>query len=112
MDIQTFITEWITAGNAFDTARYLSFYLPNAVLDDLSVGRKFEGHTGIQHYFDSYFIGYNTYTAQVELKIIDQQNAHLKVQFTGNFPEGNIGGRFEFQFENDKIAFVKAYLLH
>jgi len=112
MNIQTFISKWIAAGNAFDTEKYLSFYQPDAVLDDPSVGSKFEGHKRIQHYFDSYFIGYNTHTEQVKLSIIDQQNAHLEVLFTGNFPEGKIGGTFEFQFENDKIAFVKADLLN
>lgn len=111
MDIQIFITKWIAAGNAYDTEKYLSFYLPNAVMDDPSVGSKFEGHKGIQQYFDSYFIGNNTHTEQVKLKIIDQRNAYLEVLFTGDFPEGKIGGTFELRFENDKIAFVKADLI-
>ncbi|QDW24131.1 nuclear transport factor 2 family protein [Pedobacter sp. KBS0701] len=112
MDIQTFITEWIAASNTFDTEKYLSFYLPAAILDDPSVGRKFKGHKGIQQYFDDYFIGYNTHTDQVALKITDQQNAYLEVQFSGDFPEGKIGGTFEFKFENGKISFVKANLIH
>lgn len=49
MDIQTFITQWINAGNAFDTKQYLDFYLPDAILDDPSVGRKFLGHTGLKN---------------------------------------------------------------
>lgn len=112
MDIQIFITEWIAASNAFNTEKYLSFYLPDAVLDDPSVGRKFEGHKGIQQYFDNYFIGYNTHTQQVNLKIADEKNAHLEVQFSGDFPKGKIGGTFEFKFENGKITFVKADLIH
>ncbi|ARS38977.1 hypothetical protein CA265_04510 [Sphingobacteriaceae bacterium GW460-11-11-14-LB5] len=112
MDIQTFITEWITASNMFDAEKYLSFYLFDAILDDPSVGRKFQGHKEIRKYFDDYFIGYNTHTDQVELTIIDQQNAHLVVQFSGDFPEGKIGGTFEFKFKNDKISSVNANLIH
>ena len=112
MDIQTFITEWIAASNTFSTEKYLSFYLPAAILDDPSVGRKFKGHKGIQQYFDDYFVGYNTHTDQVALKITDQQNAHLEVQFSGDFAEGKIGGTFEFKFENGKISFVSANLIH
>jgi len=110
--METFINDWIAASNAFDTKKYLEFYLEEAVLDDPSVGRKFEGHEGIQEYFDNYFIGYNTQTQLVKLKIRDDHNAHLEVQFTGDFPEGKIGGTFDFTFENGKIAFLKADLKH
>ncbi|MCD0490249.1 nuclear transport factor 2 family protein [Pedobacter sp. MC2016-14] len=109
--IPNFIKEWIAASNAFDTEKYLKFYLPEAILDDPSVGRKFKGHHGIKEYFDNYFIGYNTYTKQVELTIADEENAHLEVEFTGDFPEGKIGGTFDFKFKNNKIAFVKANLI-
>lgn len=111
MDIHTFIKEWIAASNAFDTIKYLGFYSPDAVLDDPSVGRKFKGHKGIQQYFNDYFIGYNTSTKQVKLEVLNESQAHLEVQFTGDFPESKIGGTFEFMFENGKIAFVKAGLL-
>src|SRR5690606_25650855 len=76
----------ISASNAFDIEKYLSYYQSEAVLDDPSVGRKFEGHKGIHQYFDSYFIGYNTHTEKVKLKVIDEVTAHLEVQFTGDFP--------------------------
>lgn len=106
MDIQTFIAEWIAASNTFDTEKYLSFYLPVAILDDPSVGRKFKGHKGIQQYFDDYFIGYNTHTDQVALNITDQQNAHLEVQFSGDFAEGKIGEHL-----NSNLKTVKSLLL-
>jgi len=112
MNIKTFIKNWIAACNAFDIEKYLSFYQPEVILDDPSVGRKFEGHKGIQQYFDSYFIGYNTHTEQLKLKIIDKQKAHLEVQFTGDFPERKIGGTFDFEFKEGKIAFVRADLIH
>lgn len=112
MNIETFIKNWIAASNAFDIEKYLSFYQPEAVLDDPSVGRKFEGHNGLQQYFDSYFIGYNTHTELVKLNVVDKGNAHLEVLFTGNFPEGKIDGTFDFKFKEGKIAFVKADLIH
>jgi ketosteroid isomerase-like protein len=110
MDITNFIHNWINASNQYDTQKYLEFYLPDAILDDPSVGRKFVGHKGIRNYFESYFIGYNTQTRIVKLDIKDADHAHLEVAFTGDFPEGNIGGIFDFSFKEDKISFVKADL--
>jgi len=40
-----------------------------------------------------------------------QDHVHLEVRFTGDFPEGKIGGSFDFKFKNSKILFVKADLL-
>jgi DNA-3-methyladenine glycosylase I len=112
INIQGFINDWIATSNAFDIEKYLDFYLPDAVLDDPSVGRKFSGHKGIKAYFESYFIGYNTHTNQVNLTIADDENAYLEVEFTGNFPEGKIRGTFNFNIKNGKIAFAKADLIH
>jgi ketosteroid isomerase-like protein len=111
-EIRGFINAWIAAGNQFDTKKYVRFFLPNAILDDPSVGKKFNGHTGIREYFDSYFIGYNTQTRLVKLHIIDDHHTQLEVHFTGDFPGGKIGGTFDITFEEDKIAFIKADLLH
>lgn len=112
MNIQSLIKEWVAASNAFNTAQYLQFYLSDAILDDPSVGRKFEGHHGIKQYFDSYFINYNTQTEIVKLNVIDKNHAKLEVLFTGDFPEGKIGGSFDFHFMNNKITFVKADIIH
>lgn len=112
MEIKKLIERWIAAANAYDTAQYLDFYLPDAVLDDPSVGRRFEGHKGIANYFDSYFIGYNTQTSLVDVVILDERHAHVEVAFTGDFPEGNIRGTFDLTFKAGKIAFVKADLIH
>ncbi|MBF4515827.1 nuclear transport factor 2 family protein [Flavobacterium sp. ANB] len=112
MNIYTFINDWIEAGNTFDTSKYLNFYLVDAVLDDPSVGRKFLGHEGIKDYFKSYFIGYNTHTEIVSLNISEEDQVYLEVKFTGNFPEGEIGGTFEITFKNNKISYLKADLIH
>lgn len=112
MNIPTIINDWIAAGNSFDTAQYLSFYLPDAVLDDPSVGKVFKGHEGIKDYFNSYFIGYNTRTELEKLYQVNEDQVHLEVRFSGSFSEGNIGGLFDITFKGDKIAFVKADLSH
>lgn len=112
MDIKTFINDWIEASNNLDTTKYLSFYLTNAVLDDPSVGKKFLGHEGIEDYFNSYFIGYNTHTEIIHLDISDETKVYLEVKFTGNFPEGSVGGTFETTFANHKISYLKADLIH
>lgn len=112
MKIKSFVNAWMAAANQFDTNQYLSFFLPNAILDDPSVGRKFIGHTGIRNYFDSYFIGYNTQTRLVKMDIVTGDRVHLEVEFTGSFPEGTIGGVFDISFQNDRIVFMKADLIN
>lgn len=108
--MKTFLAEWIELSNAFETEKYLYKYHKNAILDDPSVGRKYIGHEGIREYFETYFIGYDTQTTLVKLEIDDDQ-AHMEVEFTGNFPGKQIGGTFDFVFENGKIAKLKAALI-
>ncbi len=92
------------------TQKYLSKYLEDAVLNDPSVGKKFIGHQGIREYFTSYFIGYKTKTKLVDLEV-NGNKAHMEVEFKGEFPEGKLGGVFDFTFKDGKIAKVKADLL-
>jgi ketosteroid isomerase-like protein len=110
MNTETLIKDWIAVGNSYDTEKYLEFYLKDAILDDPSVGRKFVGHEGIKDYFVSFFIGYKT---QTELRKLNakENSAYLEVEFTGDFPEGKIGGSFDFIFKNNKIEFVMADLI-
>ncbi|WP_442591799.1 nuclear transport factor 2 family protein [Pedobacter sp. AW31-3R] len=111
MDIEKFIEEWIAVSNRYDTEKYLAFYAEKSVLDDPSVGRKFSGREGIRTYFENYFIGYKTQTKQVNITVSDTNRAHLEVEFTGDFPEGKLGGTFDFTFKNGKIEFVSADLI-
>lgn len=111
MDIKTFIQEWLTLSNTYDTEGYLKKYHKNAVLDDPAVGRVFKGHSGIRKYFQDYFIGYQTQTRLIKLNIISNNSAYLEVEFTGEFPEGRIGGIFEFTFKDGKIESAKANLI-
>lgn len=111
MDVKNFIENWIASANSFDIEKYLDFYLDKAIIDDISVGRKFDEYNGIRKYFESYFIGYNTQTKIMQLEILNENKAFLEVEFTGDFPEGKIGGTFELTFRNNKIAFIKADLV-
>jgi len=110
MGIKAFLLDWIAVSNSYDTEKYLEKYLEDAVLDDPSVGRKFVGHKGIKDYYLSYFIGYKTQTKLMKLKI-QNNKAHLEVEFTGEFPEGKTEGMFDFTFRDQKIATVKADLI-
>lgn len=110
MDINLFVSEWIKLSNDFDTDAYLEKYAEDAILNDPSVGRKLIGRDGIRDYFTAYFIGYKTQTRLVKLDIHDG-TAHLEVEFTGEFPEGKIGGTFDITFKEEKIVTVKADLI-
>lgn len=110
MDIKAFLLDWVAVSNSYDTEKYLEKYLEDAVLNDPSVGREFKGHKGIREYYTSYFIGYKTQTKLLKLDI-RYNTAHLEVEFTGEFPEGKIGGMFDFTFKNGKVAAVRADLM-
>lgn len=111
MDIKAFIKDFLAVSNAYDTESYLEKWHKNAALDDPSVGHVFKGHPGIRNYFESYFIGYKTRTRLVKTDIISGNEAHIEVEFTGEFPEGKIGGVFDFVFMDGKIVKAKADLV-
>ena len=111
MDISAFIKDWLDKSNVYDTKRYLEKWHENAILDDPSVGQVFKGHSGIKKYFERYFIDYKTQTRLVELDIISDNEAHIEVEFTGEFPEGKIRGTFYFTFKDGKIEKAKAALM-
>lgn len=112
MDIKTFIKDFLEVSNAYDTKSYLEKWQEKAELNDPSVGQIFKGHSGIRNYFKSYFIGYKTQTRLIKLDIISDNEAHIEVEFTGEFPEGRIGGIFDFTFKDDKILNAKADLIN
>ncbi|CAM4403351.1 nuclear transport factor 2 family protein [Flavobacterium terrigena] len=109
MDIRAFLLDWLEISNSYNTEKYLEKYLEDAILNDPSVGKKFIGHKGIREYYTSYFIGYKTQTRLLKLDIQDN-NAQMEVEFTGEFPERKIEGIFDFTFKNQKIETVEADL--
>ena len=111
MNKEKIIEKWIAASNSCDTVKYLSFYVDDAVLDDVSVGRKFIGKKGILEYFESYFIGYKTKTKIVDIIIKDENSVHVEVEFAGDFAEGKLGGTFDLTFKDGNITFLLADLI-
>lgn len=75
----------IATTNAFDVERALALFTPGAVIDDPSTGHLFEGHAGIRDYIELYFIGYHTVTRLLSVESRDDNRAHVKVDFTGDF---------------------------
>lgn len=108
-DHEANILEWIAATNSHETDKYLAHFTEDAILDDPSVGERFEGHEGIADYYTRYFIGYDT-TTRV-LSVTPQGDfVHVVVDFTGTFPGGQTEGVFDLTFVGDKILFVRADL--
>ena len=89
--------------------RTISFFTDDAVLDDPSVGRAFNGKAGIAKYFDEYFIGYDTSTRLVSITP-EEGHQHVEVHFSGDFPGGKTDGIFDVTFKGEKISFVRADL--
>lgn len=110
MDLNDFIKDWLWASNSYDTNAYLKMYHEDAALDDVSIGHIFKGHSGIRKYFEDYFIIYKTQTRLVKLNIINPNKVFIEVEFSGEFPEGRIGGTFDFTFKGHKIKTVIASL--
>lgn len=105
------ISDWVEATNTHDIAAYLAFFTDDATLDDPSVGEVFEGRAGISEYFQSYFVGYNTQTRLLDTEPRDG-HIHVEVEFTGDFPEGRIGGIFDVTLTSEnKIRHVRADLV-
>jgi hypothetical protein len=110
MDINAFLKDLLDRSNTYNTKEYLELWQEKAVLDDPSVGQVFKGRSGIKKYFESYFIDYKNQTRLIKLDIISDNEAHIEVEFTGEFPEGKIGGTFDFIFKDGKIDKAKANL--
>jgi len=111
MHIENLIQNFIATANAHDTKAFLENWHADAVLNDPSVGEVFNGHAGIQNYFEDYFIGYKTQTKLLKLDILHENTAQILVEFTGNFPGNKTDGTFDFQFKDGKITFAKADLI-
>src|SRR6218665_3086535 len=111
MNIESFISGWLEAANAFDTTKFLDKWHKDAILEDPSVGETFEGHAGIRKYFEDYFIDYKTQTRVIKLDMVAKNKANITVEFTGDFPGKKIAGTFNFIFKDEKINKAKADLI-
>jgi len=79
------VRAFIAAANNFDTQKVLDLFAADAVIEDVSVGEKFEQAEGIKKYFVTFFIGYRTSTQLLSVKETGPENILAKVDFTGDF---------------------------
>lgn len=91
----------ISATNAFDVEAALALFTPRAVIDDPSTGERFENHAGIRDYVERYFVGYNTVTRLLSVRILGKDRARARVDFTGDF--GHEIGLLEISFSPDGL---------
>jgi ketosteroid isomerase-like protein len=103
------IGSWIAAADRLDAAEFLSYLTDDVVLDDPSVGARFEGKERVGEYFESYFVGYQTATRLISIES-RQHDIHVTVEFTGTFPGGRTGGTFDLTFSGNRIDHIVADL--
>lgn len=75
----------IAACNAFDAARAVALFTPDAVIDDPSTGHHFHGSAGVRDYLERYFPGYRTVTRFLAIRHLGGGKARVRVDFTGDF---------------------------
>ncbi|MES2829348.1 MAG: nuclear transport factor 2 family protein [Bacteroidota bacterium] len=84
-ELEQTVHQFIAAANQFDTSSVLELFAEDAVIDDVSVGDKFEHIAGIKKYFETFFIGYHTTTKLMSLEHVEPGRIVAKVDFTGDF---------------------------
>jgi ketosteroid isomerase-like protein len=79
------VDDFVRTTNAFDVNGALSLFAPDAVIDDVSVGDAFVGADGIRRYLERFFVGYKTQSRLLSLESLDDRNAVIRLDFTGDF---------------------------
>ncbi|NCD72094.1 nuclear transport factor 2 family protein [Mucilaginibacter agri] len=108
-ELEQIAQQFIAAANRFDTEAVLALFADDAVIDDVSVGDKFEHTAGIKDYFLTFFVGYHTSTKLLSLEPTAPYKILATVDFTGDF--GRETGGLDLRV-NDAglIAHIDAYL--
>lgn len=81
----TLVDDFVRTTNAFDVRAALSLFAPDAVIDDASVGDAFVGGAGIRRYLERFFVGYKTQSRPLSIESLDDRNAIVRLDFTGDF---------------------------
>lgn len=103
------VRAFIAAANNFETQKVLDLFAADAVIDDVSVGEKFELTPGVKKYFETFFIGYHTSTQLLSVEQTGAASILAKVDFTGDF--GHETGSLAIHFNKDAlIKHIDAYL--
>lgn len=108
-ELEHITQQFIAAANRFDTQAVLDLFTAHAVIDDVSVGDKFEQTKGIRKYFVTFFVGYHTSTRILLLEHTGPNKILAKVDFTGDF--GHETGGLDIRVnEMGLIEHIDAYL--
>lgn len=99
-ELPQIITNFINAANNYDTQGFLATFSNDAIIKEDSLGKLLVGKNEIQHYFESYFIDYQTQT-EILTYTTSENIIDMKVLFTGNFPGGEINGLFKFSLNDE-----------
>ena len=100
---------FIAAANNFDTQKVLDLFTPDAVIEDVSVGEKFEQAKGIKKYFLNFFVGYHTSTQLLSIEQTCPTKIMVKVDFKGDF--GHETGGLAIRISNTGLTeHIHAYL--
>ncbi|SDR52330.1 hypothetical protein SAMN05443245_7162 [Paraburkholderia fungorum] len=83
--MQKLVDTFIQAANAFDVESALILFTSDAVIDDVSVGDAFVGTEGIRLYLEQFFVGYKTTSKLLSFERLDNSNALVRLDFTGDF---------------------------
>jgi len=83
--MQKLVESFIAAANAFDVEGTLSLFATDAVIDDVSVGDAFIGHTGVRQYLERFFVGYSTSSELLSVEELDTFHSSVRLDFTGDF---------------------------
>ena len=83
--MKALIKRLIAATNAYDMERALVLFAPDAVIDDVSVGGKFENQAGVRSYIEKFFVGYHTVSKLQSVEQIAERRAKAHLDFTGDF---------------------------
>jgi ketosteroid isomerase-like protein len=107
--MQDVIRKFIDATNSFDVEKALSLFASDAIIDDVSVGDKFEGTAGVRKYIEQYFVGYKTVSKVLSVEALSEYRALVRLDFTGDF--GHETGTLDMSTNADgSIAAVSADL--
>jgi hypothetical protein len=79
------VDTFIRTANAFDVDGAVALFASDAIIDDVSVGDAFVGTEGIRLYVERFFVGYKTASKLLSLERLDDFNASLRLDFTGDF---------------------------
>jgi len=101
--------QFVEAANGYDLQAVLALFAEDAVIDDVSVGEKFEYKRGIRKYYETFFIGYHTVTELLTLEHTAPDQIIARVDFKGDFGH-ETGGLDILVNEVGLIKKIDAYL--